>query len=75
MRKVLLWLGGVLVAAGVVVVGASLVVTATKGGIPSVNLGDPARFQFVLVPLWAIGLGLAIVGALCLLGWRRMKTA
>jgi hypothetical protein len=73
MRKALLWLGGVLVAAGVIVIGASVVVTATKGGMPSVNLGDPSQFQFILVPLWAIGLGLAVIGAFCLLGWRRMK--
>lgn len=75
MRKALLWLGGLLVAAGVVVIGASVVVTATKGGMPSVNLGDPSQFQFILVPVWAIGLGLAVVGAVCLLGWRRMKAA
>jgi hypothetical protein len=75
MRKALLWLGGVLVATGVVVVGASVLVTATRGGMPSLNLGDPARFQFILVPLWAIGLGLAVIGALCLLGWSRMKAA
>ena len=73
--KALLWLGGLLVATGVVVVGASMLVTATRGGMPSLNLGDPARFQFILVPLWAIGLGLAVIGALCLLGWRRMKAA
>jgi hypothetical protein len=75
MRKALLWLGGLLVAAGVAVVGASVVVAVTKGGIPSVNLGDPTRFQFILVPLWAIGLGLAVGGAFCLLGWWRMKAA
>ena len=75
MRKALLWLGGLLAAAGAVVLGASVVVTVTKGGIPSVNLGDPTQFQFILVPLWAIGLGLIVVGALCLLGWRRMKAA
>ena len=75
MRKALLWFGGLLVAAGVAVVGASVVVTATKGAMPSLNLGDPSKFQFILVPAWAIGLGLAAVGAACLLGWRRMKAA
>jgi hypothetical protein len=75
MRKALLWLGGLLVAAGVIVIGASVVVTATRGGMPSVNLGDPSQFQFILVPLWAIGLGLAVIGAACLLGWRRMRAA
>jgi hypothetical protein len=75
MRKVLLWLGGVLLAAGALVLGASAVVMAMKGGSPSINLGDPSRFQFVLVPLWAIGLGLAVVGGLCLVGWRRMTSA
>lgn len=75
MRKVLLWLGGGLLAAGVLVLGASVVVTATKGGSPSINLGDPSKFQFVLVPLWAIGLGLAVTGALCLMAWRRTTSA
>ena len=75
MRKALLWLGGLLVAAGAVVVATSVIVTAKDGLTPSLNLGDPSKFQFILVPLWAIGLGLAVVGTLCLLGWRRMKTA
>jgi hypothetical protein len=75
MRKALLWLGGLLVAAGVLVIGASLTVTATKGGMPSLNLGDPSQFQFILVPFWAIGAALALIGALCLLGWRRMTAA
>jgi hypothetical protein len=72
MRKALLWLGGMLVAAGIVVVGASAVMS-TRGLSPSLNLGDPAKFEFILVPLWAVGLGLAFAGALCLLGWRRMQ--
>jgi hypothetical protein len=75
MRKVLLWLGSLLVGGGVVVVGASVAMTAMKGGSPSINLGDPTKFQFILVPVWAIGLGLAVAGALCLVGWRRMKAA
>lgn len=44
MRKALRWLGGLLVAAGVVVIGASVVVTATNGAIPSLNLRDPSKF-------------------------------
>ena len=48
---------------------------SNKGLNPSLNLGDPTKFQFILVPLWSIGLGLAVVGAVCLCGWRRMKAA
>jgi hypothetical protein len=27
----------------------------------SYNLGDPTKFQFVLVPFWQIGLGVGVV--------------
>jgi hypothetical protein len=65
MRKALLWLGVVLCAIGVGIVGVS-VVLAQHGGSPSVNLGDPAKFQFFLVPFWQIGLGVVVVGAILL---------
>jgi hypothetical protein len=75
MRKALLWLGGLLVATGVIAIGAGVVVTATTGSSPSINLGDPSKFRFILVPIWAIGVGLAVAGGLCLMGWRRMPAA
>jgi hypothetical protein len=33
----------------------------------SYNFGDPAKFEFVLVPFWQMGLAIGAVGALCLL--------
>jgi hypothetical protein len=66
------WLGGPPVAAGVVTVGG-MGVTVTTGGSPSINLGDPSKFHFILVPIWAIGVALAVAGGLCLVGCRLMK--
>jgi len=72
MRKVSLWLGGVLLVVGIAVVGASAVL-AYLGFSPSYNLGDPAKFQFVLVPFWQIGLGFAVLGAICVWIGRLLK--
>lgn len=66
MRKALLWLGVLLGVIGVGMVGVSLM-AAQRGGSPSINLGDPAQFQFFLVPFWQIGLGVAVLGALILI--------
>jgi len=72
MRKVLLWLGVLLCVIGVGVVGVSVMV-AQRGGSPSINLGDPAQFQFFLVPFWMVGLGIAVLGALAILVSRLVK--
>jgi hypothetical protein len=72
MRKALLWLGVLFCAIGVGVVGVSAVL-AQRGGSPSLNLGDPAKFQFILVPFWQIGLGLAVLGALAILVSRLVR--
>jgi hypothetical protein len=69
MRKALLWLGVILCLIGIGVVGVSVL----RGGSPSFNLGDPAKFQFILVPFWQIGLGVAVLGALILVVSRRVK--
>jgi hypothetical protein len=39
----------------------------------SYNFGDPAKFEFILVPFWQIGLAVAAVGAACLWAWRRLS--
>ena len=74
MRRLLFWLGALLCGAGVVVAAASAVMSY-MGLSPSYNLGDPAKFEFVLIPFWQVGLGLVAVGALCLLAWRRVKSS
>jgi hypothetical protein len=72
MRKGLFWLGVILCVIGIGVVGVSVVI-AQRGGSPSLSLGDPAKFQFILVPFWQIGLGVAVLGALILIVSRWIK--
>jgi len=66
MRKVLLWIGGLLCGVGIAVTVGS-VVSSSMGLSPSYNFGDPAKFQFYLVPLWQIGSIVAVVGGALLL--------
>jgi hypothetical protein len=68
MRKALLWLGVALCVVGVGVAVASAVLNN-----PSYNLGDPTKFQFILVPFWQIGLGIAVVGAVILVVSRLVR--
>jgi hypothetical protein len=74
MRKALFWIGVLLLAVGIAVVGASAVL-AYLGLVASFNLGDPAKFQFILVPFWQVGLGLAVLGAICILAARQLRAA
>ncbi len=69
MRKALLWSGVVLCALGVALIAASAVLSLMGLG-SSINLGDAAKFEFVLVPVWLLGLGVAAAGAFFLLAWR-----
>jgi hypothetical protein len=40
----------------------------------SYNLGDSAKFEFILVPFWLIGLVTVAVGAVCILLSRRLDS-
>ena len=71
MRKILLSLGVALFGFGVVLILAN-VVMSYLGLSTSYNLGDPTRFQFFLVRFWHFGLAMAVIGAVCLMLWRRM---
>jgi TRAP-type C4-dicarboxylate transport system permease small subunit len=71
MRRTLVWVGVLLCGIGVVVVIAS-VVMRYMGYEASYNFGDPAKFEFVLVPFWHMGLAIGAAGALCLLVSRRL---
>jgi hypothetical protein len=73
MRKALLWLGGSLCGVGAALIAAGAVLSY-KGFSASYNFGDPAKFQFVLVPFWLIGLVVLLVGGACLIGRRWLKT-
>jgi hypothetical protein len=71
MRKGLFWIGIALCVIGVGVVVASVVFNN-----PTYNLGDPGRFQFILVPFWLVGLVVAVLGAVAvLIARRRAATA
>ena len=69
MRKTLLWIGGVLCGLGAALIAISAVLSYMGLGT-SYNFGDPAKFEFVLVPVWQIGVAIAVVGGICLIGWR-----
>jgi hypothetical protein len=66
MRKSLLWMGGLLCLVGAALIVGS-VVSSSMGQNPSFNFGDPAKFQFYLVPLWQIGCAVAVIGGALLL--------
>lgn len=73
MQKAFLWLGSLLCGVGAVLFIAGAVLSYW-GRSASYNFGDPAKFQFVLVPFWLIGLVLVVVGGACLIGRRWLKT-
>jgi hypothetical protein len=72
MRKALAWLGGLFCGIGVVVLIVSILMSYI-GYQPSYNLGDPAKFEFVLVPFWQVGLAIGVLGAVCLLVSQRTR--
>ena len=74
MHKALLWIGFLLCAIGLVVIVASAAMSYL-GMNPSYNLGDPAKFEFILVPFWQIGVVIAGIGAVCVLASRKTPSA
>lgn len=71
MRKALLWLGGLLCVIGVALIAANVVMSYMGLGA-SYNFGDPAKFEFILVPFWQIGLAALVVGGACLWAVRQL---
>jgi hypothetical protein len=72
MQKALLGFGGLLCFIGVMLIIANLIMSFV-GLSGSVNFGDAAKFEFILVPFWQIGLAVILVGGACLFGSRRLK--
>ena len=72
MQKTLIWLGGLFCSIGATLIVANLVMSFMGLGA-SYNFGDPAKFQFNLVPFWQIGLAIATIGGACLLASRRLN--
>jgi len=72
MQKALLGLGGLLCFIGVMLIIVNLIMSF-MGLSGSVNFGDAAKFEFILVPFWQIGFVIALIGGACLFGSRRLK--
>jgi hypothetical protein len=71
MRKMLLWLGVALYICGVVLI-LSNVVMHYLGFDARVGLGGLTRFQLSGASFWHLGLGIAVIGAACLMLWRQI---
>ena len=74
MHRALLWIGFLLGAIGLGVIAMSAVMSY-MGLNPSYNLGDPDKFEFILVPFWQVGLVVAGIGAVCVLASRKTPSA
>ena len=72
MHKALQGIGGLLCAAGVMLILAN-VVMRFLGFSTSVNFGDAANFEFILVPFWLIGLAALLIGGACVFGSRWLR--
>jgi len=74
MRTTLFWIGAVLCG-----IGAAVMVTSAAlnyfGVATSYNFGNPEKYEFILVPLWQIGLAVAAIGGAFLLLRRRFKSS
>jgi hypothetical protein len=73
MRTVLLWIGLLLCGGGTVLAAAGAFFTY-RGVDASYNFGDPSKFEFILVPFWQIGLGIAAIGGVLALASRRLAS-
>ncbi len=66
MQRILRFLGWLFCIVGLVLIAVYVVMTY-MGLAASLNFGNPTKFEFVLVPLWEVGLAVGIVGGTCLL--------
>lgn len=58
----LIWIGRFLVGMGILIIGAHLLL-AYGGLSTSINFGEAEELQFFLVPIWQLGLAVAVIGA------------
>jgi hypothetical protein len=72
MRKALIVLGWLFSSIGLLLIVANIVLSF-MGLSASYNLGDPTKYEFVLVPLWQIGLAVVAAGGACLLTSRWLR--
>jgi hypothetical protein len=71
MGRLLIWLGGIFLVGGLLLIAAN-VVMHFMGLNASYNIGDPGQFEFVLISFWQIGIALVCLGALSILVGRRL---
>ncbi len=71
MGRVLIWLGGIFLTAGLLLIAAN-VAMHFMGLSASYNFGDPSQFEVILVPFWQLGVALIALGAVSLLAGRRL---
>ncbi len=74
MQRLFRWLGWLALIAGAALIAAYFAMTS-MGLSASYKFGDPAKFEFVLVPFWQIGTAAAVVGLVFLLLARRLRRA
>lgn len=66
MGRALAWIGRGCFAVGALLIAAN-VVMQIMGLSASYNIGDPSKFEFVLVSFWQVGAALVGVGALAVI--------
>lgn len=67
----LVWLGRVCLVVGVLLLAANVAMHFV-GLSASYNIGDPSKFQFILISFWQIGIALMCIGAVSILAGRRL---
>ena len=71
MRSTLTWVGRACLLVGALLIAANIVMNF-MGLSASYNIGDPSRFQFVLVSFWHVGAGLVVIGTLAVIAASRI---
>jgi hypothetical protein len=67
----LVWFGRVCVVVGLLLLAANAAMYFV-GLSASYNIGDPGKFQFILISFWHIGIALMCIGAVSILAGRRL---
>lgn len=66
MKTSLTWFGRACLTAGILLIAANLAMYV-MGLSASYNIGDPSKFEFVLISFWHVGAALVALAALVLL--------
>jgi hypothetical protein len=74
MHRFLKWFGRGSLTAGALLIAAN-VIMYFMGLSASYNIGDPSKFEFILISFWHIGAALVVVGVLAILAASRLKQA